>query len=588
MKVDVTQSAAYRKVSITGVVRSLRMSRFSYIVCLTICVYSIIGILRTTSDQNNSQAKHNSPIHAKHVDAKHQKKSSNMHERGNIVGRRSLQQMTILGSVKKLSHEESSLKNNDSYDLPRLLNIGSFETQALPLDGSFIAAEAKRVAYENPRSILAFYRSIQPKCARMPFRPHLHSAIRAAASERPTEKLITVVSASNTLTVQIDLSIPLSHKFRNAFRERAFPMSTVVVVPSRIYHANATPSIDHINILRQITEQHTPHVSFLVRTRRSKIADESKGYYYEDADAFLFFAAKQLLVHGGPYGALAALVCDGVVLYTPDLNPYLSDPSFRFAIRDGRDATFGEGTAYASTWQKLAPVTPTCCTIEKLGEGDGEKYVCTNAPAVQLRGDNCWVLSISCEGQWDFERHVVSRWGCKVHVFDCTGEWTVPDDIVHRVQLHKLCVGRPPNTDRVVSGSKNNHLYRSLQELISIGSILSNNHDGSLPMLVKLDAEGAEFSALIDLLEDSSQKDLPHQMIIEFHLRMWHPIALYESFGTRQYRIPPKLAFGLIDDLTAQGYKVVHRADNPQDAACTELTLMLQNAIPNLGEFNGR
>lgn len=427
---------------------------------------------------------------------------------------------------------------------------------------------AQKFGCARPDSLLALYRSIPSVCARQPYRPHLMAALARYASKRKPERLTTVVSTEETLTVQIDTDTPLAIDFQNAFQLHASRAQVVVIVPTSANLSsilkNRTALNEHISTLRSIAAKRGFNAKFFVRDISA--IDEA---------TYLFHVSSKLLVHGGPIAALAAFVCEGVVYHTSALAPYINNPAFRWALRDSRDGRYLTQPKFSKAWRAIAPVTPSCCNIERFGRGDGEKYVCTNMEA--LSSSSCWILSIGCGGLWEFERLVTSRWNCTVHVFDCTGDWEVPVDIADQVKLHKLCVG---GTGDIRA------FYRPLEELIQIGSSHSGLGNDTMPVVFKLDAEGAEFPVLNNMLATTPDYLLPQQMIIEFHLQTWYQVdflyVLERGRGLRSMSVGN--ALDLFGNLTSRGYTIVHRADNPQDEACSELTLVLRDRLPAVGD----
>ena len=87
----------------------------------------------------------------------------------------------------------------------------------------------------------------------------------------------------------------------------------------------------------------------------------------------------------------------------------------------------------------LPNVESTCCEWQTFGA----ERVCQDS-----LGSDCFVVSIGCNGEWGYERSIVEQTTCKVHTFDCTGDWTVPKDLEGRVTLHKLCIGDATNVGK--------------------------------------------------------------------------------------------------------------------------------------------
>ena len=120
---------------------------------------------------------------------------------------------------------------------------------------------------------------------------------------------------------------------------------------------------------------------------------------------------------------------------------------------------------------------------------------------------------------------------------------------------------------------------------IASKSITNDNNKIIKPTLFKFDAEGVEFSVLNELLISTSQDMLPKQMVIEFHLRMWHSPEYFTIRRGGEYLIPLNTSKQTFDLLEKKGYRIIHRADNPGDDACTELTVILEDDLPSLSSL---
>ena len=100
-------------------------------------------------------------------------------------------------------------------------------------------------------------------------------------------------------------------------------------------------------------------------------------------------------------------------------------------------------------------VTELCGKIIRWGRGDDEKRLCQRrlhdyiVSEKQQRAENssvasaCTILSLGCNGQWSFERLAFRNTPCRVHTFDCTGTWPVPEVLRSRVTIHRVCLGTP-------------------------------------------------------------------------------------------------------------------------------------------------
>lgn len=449
------------------------------------------------------------------------------------------------------------------YDLAALLNVQTFTnitdtprassvTSAIRLSTPYVCA--------RPDSILAYYTRLPSVCATRPYRPHLHAAITSYVAQMPATgdlaDLLAVVRGSRTLVVQLHEANPIKPDLEAAIRLRALLMMRVVVVQtgSSVHAANANA------------------VAALARTVNPEIRIQLHRAEDDDDALVLLSQARLALLQAGGIAAVAMLGSTEQTYFTKGLTPYTRNTAFRWQLQHSQRGNHATMDAYPAEWSRVAPVTPSCCSVEHLGRGDGEKFICSNTAA--LKHPRCWVLSIGCGGLWEFERLVVSRWNCSIHVFDCTGSWNVPADLASRVTLSKLCVGG--------AGSERRPNHRSLEDLIKLSAGRMPGMP-KMPALLKLDAEGYEYPVLHDLLMRADSGVLPQQMVIEFHLTVWTNVGfLYErDWNNRaRYRMSEANAMALANNLTSRGYRVVHRADNPTDATCSELTLVLEDDLP--------
>ena len=234
-------------------------------------------------------------------------------------------------------------------------------------------------------------------------------------------------------------------------------------------------------------------------------------------------------------------------------------------------------------WDLLGPVGPRCFDLEKYGVSHGatksgssifdteRKMAC----GLTRAGPNCTVVSIGSNDQWSFEEDVVRHTQCRIHVFDCTVRPSVrvPPAISHRVVLHRFCIGTPPPPDRrqvlVVPNevwskrrwetSTTADAFRSYEELLQVA------HLRSPPTLLKMDAEGFEWSALAMIL-GSDGRNAPEQLAVELHFQTQFPALSW--FGRLK---SPAEILALGDSLVRAGYYLVSREDNRACKWCTEV-----------------
>lgn len=259
----------------------------------------------------------------------------------------------------------------------------------------------------------------------------------------------------------------------------------------------------------------------------------------------------------------------------------------------------------------MGRVHESCCSFVPYGDGDGAKILCaealgrgvergisrkvdhegmldvrtslvSNDASGTMSGPNstapvdCWVLSIGCGGRWGFEADIARRTTCAVHVFDCTGNFTVPPEMANRVRHDKLCVG-PKGADRSLG-------FRTWPELLDIGATQAGLKKKTPPLAVKMDVEGWEFPVLYALAKEvADQSALPRQLVMEVHTYTHHPVGSPFKLGLfkpGRYGVDTQDVADLFGNLSSIGYTVVHRADNPYCGHCSEVTMLHRDAFP--------
>lgn len=483
-------------------------------------------------------------------------------------------------------------------NVPRLAN--SSATPELPPDCHALFA----AACGDVGSILARYARLAgpvSACGRHPFVAHFRDAVREFGDNREMQTdampdMFDVIADSDDATViqvHVDSAVatsaamPLTANFVHVVQARARVSSILVIAPTGDTNAHASVGRT-VDAIVKAARQVNAGVDLVIRpptvsavnehagawSERSRSSDGEGTDRIEDVDVAFFAHARHLVVDRGAAAAVFAMACSGSVYASADIGSIWGNHVWRWQLVSDLRGPFVD-TSWTRSWRAVARVRPNMCAIEHVARGDGEKFVCANMAHISM--PSCWVLSLGCGGLFQFERHVVHDWGCSVALFDCTGSWSLPEDLNRSVKLTRLCVAAPGD-------SREN--YKSLAQLIKIGaSAVGVDAETVPPVLVKMDVEGFEYPVLADLLRTASRGSLPRQMVVEFHLlaptEVGRPYEFYSS-GYHKERIRLVDALSMMGNLSKAGYVTVHRADNPTDDACSELTLVRRDSVPSI------
>lgn len=154
---------------------------------------------------------------------------------------------------------------------------------------------------------------------------------------------------------------------------------------------------------------------------------------------------------------------------------------------------------------------------------------------------SCDIISVGSNGLWGFEEAIFAKTACRVHTFDCTGNFPAPHSIKSRVFSYHKCIGHlPGNPD-----------YISYNEMLVLAGIRS------APAFLKIDVEGFEWNIFPGMLSAAQAHLLPLQIGFEIHQH-----ALASGLGWRRNgkTIEEIALFG--EMLFRAGYLVLHRRDN--------------------------
>jgi hypothetical protein len=154
----------------------------------------------------------------------------------------------------------------------------------------------------------------------------------------------------------------------------------------------------------------------------------------------------------------------------------------------------------------LGPMTPTCHELESFGAGDGEKRACSLTKLIHSGQDDCTIISLGSNNEWDFEVAIYNAFpACQIETFDCTlpSHIRPPAHIASRTRLHHVCVGP---TDRL---DENGREYKSWKSILTLMNVKT------APLYLKMDIEGHEYQVLRSIIDDGTM--LPMQIAFELH-----------------------------------------------------------------------
>jgi len=180
---------------------------------------------------------------------------------------------------------------------------------------------------------------------------------------------------------------------------------------------------------------------------------------------------------------------------------------------------------------------------------DEEKRYCGK---IQDFSKDCIVVSVGCNGEFEFEEIMVAKTDCSIEIFDCTGVWPIPEKLVGRARLHNYCLGAK---DIVKDGKK----------FLSWPSLLAKAGVTTAPDYVKMDIERYEYEVLYSVVE--SRQLLPKSVALELH-------GPWDGFGFH-------IAVFLDYMFRFGGYTILDTRDNPYSPCCVEVILSHVYILPD-------
>ena len=467
----------------------------------------------------------------------------------------------------------SSYNHGNQYQLATLLNIPSYIGIGHH-DGSSIHTTASKVATKFPNSILSRYRAFPSVCATQPFRPYLRQAVASYITDNELTNFSTI-EANDTLLIHIDFTY-YNHD-STLPQELVYAVNELSVNFNKILVLVSNDNSNDLSSLQESIEEAIPENDQAVSVVEILIPEN------DDDAAVKMTRASHLLIHAGAVSALGALVNIHNVYYTSLIDDYMQNDQIRWLVNNATRIPHLPGRAgvHYPQLNLMGPVIPNCCSFDSFGTGDDKKVVCTNAAS--FKTNNCWIMSVGCRGKWEFETAVVERTSCKVHTFDCTGDWDIPEDLKGKVFLHKLCLGDKRETRQIKKRKVGE--FRPINDLIEIGSRKSGFKDIILPSFAKLDIEGYEFMAIRAMLEQEDKSMIPEQLVMEIHVEVRIPLNMFTYHrttkkGHKKYFVIEEKMAEFFAYVSGHGYELVHRSDNPFCKKCSEITMVKRYALP--------
>ena len=154
-----------------------------------------------------------------------------------------------------------------------------------------------------------------------------------------------------------------------------------------------------------------------------------------------------------------------------------------------------------------------CPHVERVGKGEGVKFLCYPQRLIREEKKDCLVYSIGCAGDFNFEDAMSKKYNkeCEIHVFD-PADWTRKDDIKNR-NIHYHPWGLVSTYDlkskSVVWPKGRGGGFKTFQESLEI-----LGHKDRTVDIFKIDCEGCEWSTHKDWIEFGESKDY-----YSFHLK---------------------------------------------------------------------
>lgn len=462
--------------------------------------------------------------------------------------------------LKRLSRVELERipELNEDYDPATALNIDSY---ASDLQSAIRKVDVAKTA--PPKSFLSEYQALPRQCSLQPHRHHLRQALDKMRSTN-RHSLPASLSDSDTIHIQVVCTAFRPGKntsFEETFLEEATTLSGrfahVTLFPIR---AAGVPEYDCHKDVRALA-RHLQRAS-PTHKRPSVVFSQSADHHL-----LLSASAAHLMLHRGPHSALSGLLSQNQVYSGKSMEKFTDRDAYQWLLTHHTRLPIRPRTEQSALLDAMGPVVPSCCELRAFGKGDNEKVVCTNAasfpPPADTGGGRCWMLSVGCTDQLDFEVALLAHTHCVVNSFDCMRDFKKGDFIVvhDHVTVYKRSV--------MLGREKQLKSFRNWNMMLDFISLFRPGLP-RMPPLLKIDVQGWEMSLLDRLITEGST--LPEQIVMEIHSgdSTKYGTSFADKEATRAW-------FAKMEEA---GYRLVHRADSPSCANCSDVTFVQAKALP--------
>ena len=268
---------------------------------------------------------------------------------------------------------------------------------------------------------------------------------------------------------------------------------------------------------------------------------------HADMDIYLMSNAMHLLVHRGGFSSLAALVCSGYVYYTDELDYVMSKPEYFHQVKHPIYVSpTGQRSEHIGSLLLDIPhlVEPSCCVFSSFGTELEKSNICYNIPEISQPG--CWILAFG-NPDYQFEKSVIKRTNCTMHVYICTNPLILPpDNIKEYVKIHDYCIG----VENITSSKA--EMHKTWLDVLRL--------ERTKPVFVKISVNGREWMIMDEFFKYSIS-------ILQIGLRLHFTSSIdlgypWTAGTSANFVIDKSHVHILVNNFRKNGYKLSYRQDN--------------------------